>query len=767
MPIGTSDGNVYEDDMHHALDIPMFPQSTEELKKSPGYNPAEDTYTAHIFRHGDIDLETNHGWSPAPLNEEGQKHAEKAANTASSLPLHALYTSDLPRTVQTSDAIANKTAMQPIPTEALRTWDLGAYTGKTDEASKEAVKRLCSTALNETPPSGNGYSGESFNDFKNRIIGAVGGILSQHPNQEIGLVTHNSVEKVLRAWDASGQLPNGKLDMNEFAKDKIQPGGHKEFNLEHPDVFQQSFGSTAAQAQQETDPLRRAAQIARAGVTSLAGKAAGMVTGPIEAMGRIAERYTRAIQIARGEKVEPNEELDDQTSHVLDMMSVLGASGSLVSAPESSLAANRIKIIPSGASEEGQISSYKIMRNTPEGEKEIGYVNPSYQAWDKSVHINMIRTSEKSTLERKNVARKLNAHAHALTSSEIRDLFRELVREYPEAVSVQGWRISGAHSNQARALQEGRSAFGFLSSVSPTRGFNDSIQKIPIPQSLRDWAARQKIGEGPLERSLGQLARAAPREKLVEKTPESYRDISPATTNFLQEGFQDMLERLRNDPRSETNQQVSLEQEPFVPREEPRQQNYRSIEAANELTRDYATEVRRAHPNADVRTEQQWEQAGPTQNPFTNVNEASRGNRHAILVYPEYWNMDVQANVQHSYNGYSVIHEGSRRGRNWLGEAVPGGIHDVPGTRLTSQGSKEITALIAEGKSQREIAKELGVSSSKVQRMLDALEIKSTGKSKTRFGSENANPRNEVFYRDRTTGRVRSPQIQKPKIIPE
>lgn len=270
MPIGTSDGNVYEDEMHHALGIPSVPvqQIPGRLIINPkvGTEGGDETQTVHVFRHGDISLKDNHGWSPAPLNAEGENHADMAADKANKLDLDVLYTSDLPRTMQTADAIANKTAMQPIPTEALRTWDIGAYTGKTDPASIEAVNRLCTNALNEAPPSNAQYQGESFNDFKNRVIGAVGGILQQHPGQEVGFVTHNSFEKVLRAWDVAGQKPNGKLDMDEFHKENIKPGGHVAMDLDAQAAREvaanKMIGSTvrAGAAQPNTALARQQAQ---------------------------------------------------------------------------------------------------------------------------------------------------------------------------------------------------------------------------------------------------------------------------------------------------------------------------------------------------------------------------------------------------------------------------------------------------------------------------------------------------------------------------
>ena len=64
----------------------------------------------YIARHGKDDDTVRGGWSQTPLTEEGIQQAESLASFVqkSNLNIKHIYSSDLPRAMQTAEAVANR-----------------------------------------------------------------------------------------------------------------------------------------------------------------------------------------------------------------------------------------------------------------------------------------------------------------------------------------------------------------------------------------------------------------------------------------------------------------------------------------------------------------------------------------------------------------------------------------------------------------------------------------------------------------------------------
>lgn len=275
--IGTSDGKAYECEMRYNLNIPALPEMMDNEKNlSQSQEQSNEPKKIYFVRHGDTDLNSEsskptdgnystdepiRGWSDVSLNQEGRKHAQKAAEGIKDLPIEHIVSSDLPRAAETARIIGNKRGIPVEYDPGLRTWDLGAYTEQTGKEVHDAVNRLCMEAQDERPPSSSKYQGESFNEFKDRILGTVSNIIQRHNDKETLLVSHNSPERVLHSWTAAGQpqkqgsrwFPEGDTE-----EDRVQTApSHFRERLD-PNLQANQYGPTEAEAVGWREMLQRA-----------------------------------------------------------------------------------------------------------------------------------------------------------------------------------------------------------------------------------------------------------------------------------------------------------------------------------------------------------------------------------------------------------------------------------------------------------------------------------------------------------------------------
>lgn len=441
------------------FDKRIGPAGVQDLENWEEYSPVQGggmgfkirrpaPKTSFLFgRHGETDENEENrirGQSDIPINDDGRKDAEKLAESVADKGVQRIVASPLPRAKETADIVGGKLGV-PVETHpGLMAWDIGDADGQKDTGQ---LNEYCQGDKQDERPPG---SSESFNEFKNRIMSAVGDITGKYPEGTM-IVAHNSTERTIAE----------NLNGENYKDDGINPGDHKQFSIPHENPFSSAFQSAASAFQQgnKDEGMKQAARFGRAALTSLLGKVSETVIGPIEAAGRVINRYEQAMKALTEGKPMPDY---DPASHVNDLMSVIGALGTAGGAPEGAAAANSIKVIPRDANTVGKVKTYSILRNTPEGETNVGVVSPYYQYWDKTVHIDWIENTDPNAAVNTGRAGQLNRRAHTFSSSEVRDLIREVAKEFPEAEYVEGQRISGAHYLQS-----------------------NTHQRIPIPQSLR------------------------------------------------------------------------------------------------------------------------------------------------------------------------------------------------------------------------------------------------------------------------------------------
>ena len=165
-----------------------------------------------LVRHEETDGSMRgrcYGNLDVPLSDAGRQRAEELGTVLSELPLTAVYSSPLSRSLGTAAAIAAVQRLDVLAEERLREIDFGELEGLTyDEVRAE---RLRSTRVGfelyrawmETPTRVRFPGGEAFTDLQRRVLAAAAEIRSRHDGEAVAIVAHGGVVRVVLA-DALG-----------------------------------------------------------------------------------------------------------------------------------------------------------------------------------------------------------------------------------------------------------------------------------------------------------------------------------------------------------------------------------------------------------------------------------------------------------------------------------------------------------------------------------------------------------------------------------
>lgn len=123
---GTKKPGAKVNDQLQASDTPFARTDTLDREELSEQEVAEPVI--YFGRHGetDDDVDQEHpvvtSWNDLPLNENGEKEAERAAGKLEDKDIAEIYTSDLKRCKQMADAIAEATGAEVIEDRGLRGW---------------------------------------------------------------------------------------------------------------------------------------------------------------------------------------------------------------------------------------------------------------------------------------------------------------------------------------------------------------------------------------------------------------------------------------------------------------------------------------------------------------------------------------------------------------------------------------------------------------------------------------------------------------------
>jgi len=152
-----------------------------------------------LIRHGETGWNTQEifrGHADIPLNENGFEQARKTAAALQPLPIAAVYSSPLSRAVETARLIAEPHGHEVIIEEGFIDFNYGIWQGRPHEEVKKKYPELYHLWLT-APHKVRFEQGEALADVRTRALAALEKILARHKGENVVVVTHRVVCKVL------------------------------------------------------------------------------------------------------------------------------------------------------------------------------------------------------------------------------------------------------------------------------------------------------------------------------------------------------------------------------------------------------------------------------------------------------------------------------------------------------------------------------------------------------------------------------------------
>ncbi|MFN2489731.1 MAG: MSMEG_4193 family putative phosphomutase [Actinomycetota bacterium] len=155
--------------------------------------------TFFFVRHG-VTSHTGHklsGWLPdIHLSERGKEQAEAAAQMLAQVPIKAIYSSPIERTLETAQVIAAHHKL-----EVQTTADLGEvrYGKWTNRSFKSLARTKMWTTVQRFPSAVRFPDGETLREVQSRAVDEVERLRGRHPKRSICCVSHADVIKLVAA----------------------------------------------------------------------------------------------------------------------------------------------------------------------------------------------------------------------------------------------------------------------------------------------------------------------------------------------------------------------------------------------------------------------------------------------------------------------------------------------------------------------------------------------------------------------------------------
>lgn len=148
------------------------------------------------------------GWTDLPLTANGSREARMlAARLLREAPPSVIVSSPLQRALQTALVIGERLSMPHIATEpALREIHCGDVDGWPVQRVQERYPDEWANNSRQTDPDFRWPGGESYREFRERILSAMTAIARRHRAERVLVVTHAGVISQLIGW-VQGESP--------------------------------------------------------------------------------------------------------------------------------------------------------------------------------------------------------------------------------------------------------------------------------------------------------------------------------------------------------------------------------------------------------------------------------------------------------------------------------------------------------------------------------------------------------------------------------
>ena len=153
----------------------------------------------YVARHGQSESNLQGRWGgryDTSLTEKGREQARELAGNLPAVDFAVIVASSLTRTRQTAEIIQETLPLPVILSDAFMERNMGVYEGLTDQEIIDTYPDLwnrgSTRALDDAPT-----NGETYRAFYTRIAAALEDLKEKYPEQNVLLVTHGFVARVI------------------------------------------------------------------------------------------------------------------------------------------------------------------------------------------------------------------------------------------------------------------------------------------------------------------------------------------------------------------------------------------------------------------------------------------------------------------------------------------------------------------------------------------------------------------------------------------
>jgi 2,3-bisphosphoglycerate-dependent phosphoglycerate mutase len=151
-------------------------------------------------RHGETDWNREGRWqghSGPGLNDMGRSQAAALAERLAAMGLDVIYTSDLPRALQTAEVVAKRLGVAMEADPAFREVDVGDWAGLT----RDVVAARDPEGYTRWLGGRAGWNGgETYEDMHTRVIAAYERVCALNPDARVLIVAHGGTVRALAAY---------------------------------------------------------------------------------------------------------------------------------------------------------------------------------------------------------------------------------------------------------------------------------------------------------------------------------------------------------------------------------------------------------------------------------------------------------------------------------------------------------------------------------------------------------------------------------------
>lgn len=151
-----------------------------------------------LIRHAHVDTGPPPGrlcgWYDLPLSPKGRAQLQRLGDCPFVRePPEALYSSTLTRAREVSGLLAEVWRLQDQPIDALREIHCGRLDGMSIEDIAREYPELWARNRAQLDDDFRWPEGESYREFRHRVLTALTGVASRHPGQRVAVITHAGV----------------------------------------------------------------------------------------------------------------------------------------------------------------------------------------------------------------------------------------------------------------------------------------------------------------------------------------------------------------------------------------------------------------------------------------------------------------------------------------------------------------------------------------------------------------------------------------------